>query len=104
MVLNSLNIKGPQNVLKKIKKSHCFVRQYKQQPRYSKRCVKGPLSKRPKMVFKTDYRLIQVKSIAECSHWSILHYIRPSFSYHLSFRPLFCVILSGRFIQVSLYD
>ena len=34
---------------------------------YSKTCVKRPLSKRPKMVFKTNYRLMQVKSIAECS-------------------------------------
>ena len=34
---------------------------------YSKTCVKWPLSKRPKMVSKTNYRLMQVKSIAECS-------------------------------------
>ena len=34
---------------------------------YSKTCVKRPLSKRPKMFFKTDYRLMQVKSIAEWS-------------------------------------
>ena len=32
--------------------------------------------RRPKLVFKTDYRLMQVKCIAECS-------FRPSFSYHL---------------------
>ena len=34
---------------------------------HSKICVKRPLSKSPIMAFKTDYRLIQVKSIAECS-------------------------------------
>ena len=34
--------------------------------RYSKTCVKRPLSKRY-IFFKTDYRLMQVKSIAECS-------------------------------------
>ena len=34
---------------------------------YSKTCVKQLLSKRPKLVFKTNYRLMQVKSIAECS-------------------------------------
>ena len=34
---------------------------------YSKTCVKRPLSKRPKLVFKTNYCLMQVKSIAECS-------------------------------------
>ena len=34
---------------------------------YSKTCVKRSLSKRPKMVSKTNYCLMQVKSIAECS-------------------------------------
>ena len=39
---------------------------------YSKTFVKRPLSKRPKMVSKTNYYLMQVKSIAECSKGSIL--------------------------------
>ena len=39
---------------------------------YSKTCVKRPLSERQKMVFKTNYRLMQVKSIAKCSKASIL--------------------------------
>ena len=39
---------------------------------YSKTCVKRPLSKRPKLVFKTNYRLMQVKSIAECSKHSAI--------------------------------
>ena len=47
---------------------------------YSKTCVKRPLSERPKMVFKADYRLMQVKSIAEYSKRSILQYLRPSFN------------------------
>ena len=34
---------------------------------YSKTCLKRPLKKRPKLVFKNVYRLMQVKSIAECS-------------------------------------
>ena len=34
---------------------------------YSKNCLEQPLSKRAKMVFKTNYCLMQVKSIAECS-------------------------------------
>ena len=55
------------------------------------------------MVSKTIYRLMQVKSIAECSKGSILQYFRPSLSYQLSFRPLFCLFLSGRFTQVLLY-
>ena len=39
---------------------------------YSKTRVKRPVSKRPKLVFKTNYRLMQVYSIAECSKGSIL--------------------------------
>ena len=34
---------------------------------YSKTCLKRPLQKDQKLAFKTDYRLMQVKSIAECS-------------------------------------
>ena len=41
--------------------------------------------------------VMQVKSIAECR--SILQYFRPSLSYQLSLRPLFCLFLSGRFTQ-----
>ena len=42
---------------------------------YSKICVKRPLSKRPEnLVFKDDYHLMQVESIAECSIGSILQY------------------------------
>ena len=45
------------------------------------------------MFFKTIYRLIQVKSIAECSKGSILQCFRPSLSYHLSLRSLICLFL-----------
>ena len=45
---------------------------------------------------------MHVKSIAECSKGSILQYFRPSLNYHLSFRSLFCLFLSGRFTQVLL--
>ena len=51
---------------------------------------------RPKMVFKTNYRLMLVKCIAECSKGSfcskgsILQYFRPSSGCHLSLRSLFC--------------
>ena len=67
-------------------------------------CVKQPLSKKlKKMVLKTNYRLMQVKSIAECSKGSILQYFWPSLIYHLALRSLFCSFLSGRFTQVLLY-
>ena len=71
--------------------------------KYNKTCVKRPLSKRPKSVFKTNYRLMQVKSITECSKWSILQYFRPSLRYQLLLRSLFCLFLSGRFTHILLY-
>ena len=49
------------------------------------------------LVLKTDYRLMQVKSIAE---ESLLQYFRPSLSYHLSLRPVFCLYLSDCLRQV----
>ena len=83
---------------------------------YALKCmVNGPLShtgkpalsghskRTPKMVFNTDYHLMQVKSIAECSNASILQYFWPSLSFHLSLRPLLCLFLSGRLRQVLLY-
>ena len=71
---------------------------------YSKTCVKRRPPKRPKIGFQDNYHLMQVKSIAECSKGSILQYFRPSLSYHLSLRSLFCLFLSGCFTQVLLYD
>ena len=50
---------------------------------YSKTCGKRPLVKMTKNWFSIDYRLMQVKSIAECSKGSILKYFRPSLTYHL---------------------
>ena len=67
-------------------------------------CKTANLSKRPKIVFKTNYRLVRVKSIAECSKGSILQYFQPSLSYQLSSRFLFCLFLSGRFTQILLLD
>ena len=46
---------------------------------------------------------MQVKRIADCSKRSILQYFRPSLSYHLSLRSLFCLFLSGCFTQDLLY-
>ena len=55
----------------------------------------GHYQKDQKLVFKTNYSLMQVKSIAE--------YFRPSLSYHVSLRSLFCLFLSGCFTQVLLH-
>ena len=70
---------------------------------YSKTCLKQPFKKKTKIGFKTNYCLMQVKSIAECPKGSILQYFRPSLSYHLSLRYLFCLFLSGRLRQGLLY-
>ena len=61
--------------------------------------ISGQSKRRPKLVFKTDYRSMHFKSIAECSKRSILQYFQPSLSYHLS---LFCLFLSGHLRQVLL--
>ena len=60
------------------------------------------------MTFKTAYCLMQVKSFTGQKYCrmlqkSILQYFRPSLSYHLPLRPLFCLFLSGRSRQVLLY-
>ena len=65
---------------------------------YSKTCVKRPLSKRQKIGFQD-----QLSLNAGQMYCRILQYFRPSLSYHLSFRSLFCLFLSGRFTQVLLY-
>ena len=60
---------------------------------YNQTCVKRPLSKRPKNSFQD-----QLSLNAGQKH-CILQYFRPSLSYHLSLRSLFCQYLSGRFTQ-----
>ena len=52
---------------------------------------------------KPIFHFIQLKSIAKCSKGSCLQYFRPSLSYQLSLRPLFCLFLSGSFTQALLY-
>ena len=42
----------------------------------------GHSQKDHKLIFKNNYHLMQVKSIAECSKGSIMQYFRPSLSYH----------------------
>ena len=68
---------------------------------YSKTCLisSGHSKRQPKLVFKTDYRLMQAKVLQNA-----LQYFWPSLSYHLSLRSLFCLFLSGRLRQVLLYN
>ena len=65
---------------------------------YSKTCVKRPLSKRPEIGFQD-----QLSPNAGQKYCRMLQYFRPSLSYHLSLRTLFCLFLSGRFTHVLLY-
>ena len=65
--------------------------------------LNGHFQKDQNLVSKTNYRLMQVKSIAESSKGSILQYFRPALSYYLSLRSLFCLFLSGRLRQNLLY-
>ena len=68
---------------------------------YSKTFLNNHSQREQKLVYKTN--LMQVKSIAECSKRSNMQYFRPSLSYHLSLRSLFCLFLSGHLRQVLLY-
>ena len=54
-------------------------------------CLKRPLKKNQNLVFYTDYRLMQVKSIAECSKGSIRQYFWIALSYHLSLRSFLSI-------------
>ena len=47
--------------------------------------------------------LMQVKSIAECSPWSILQYFWPALSDNSNWKPFFKFFLSDRLRQVLLY-
>ena len=69
--------------------------------KYSKTCVKRPLSKRPKIAFQC-----QISLNAGQKYWqkvprggAFLQYFRPSSSYHLSLRSLFW-LFSGRVTQI----
>ena len=82
---------------------------WNQVSRYSKTCVKRPLSKRLKIGLQDQLSLNagqkycrMLKSIAECSKGSILQYFWPALSCHLSLRSLFCLFSSDRFTQVLL--
>ena len=51
----------------------------------------------------TNGGLMKVKSIAECSPWSILQYFWPALSDNRSWKPILVFFLSGRLRQVLLY-
>ena len=69
---------------------------------YSKTCLKPSLKKKTKMGFQDWLSLNEGQKYSRMLKESILQYFRPSLSYHLSLRPLFCLILGGRLRQVKL--
>ena len=76
-----------------------IVGNHMSQLNYSKTCVKQSLSKRPQIGFQDQLLLNAGQNYCRM----ILQYFPPSLSYHLSFRSLFYLFLSGRFTQVLLY-
>ena len=68
---------------------------------YSKTCLRRPLKKKTKLFLKTDYRLMQVKSFAECYKHSamLLTFIKLP----LVIKIFVLSILSGRLRRVLLY-
>ena len=67
---------------------------------FSSLYIKRPLSKRQKFFFKTDYRLMQVKSVAECSKGAfcnILTFIKLAFVIKIFVFVYFWVAVLHRF-------
>ena len=69
----------------------------------SKTCLKQPIKKKTKKYFKDRLMLNAGQMYCRMLQESILQYFRPSLSYHMSLRPLFCLFLSGHLGQVLLY-
>ena len=65
--------------------------------------LSGHSKRRPKIGFQDRLPLNAGQKYCRMLHESILQYFRPSLSYHLSLRPLFCPFLTGRLGQVLLY-
>ena len=65
--------------------------------------LSGHLKQRPKIGFQDPLLLNTVQKYCRMLQESILQYFRPSLSYHLSLRPLFCLFLGDRLRQVLLY-
>ena len=70
---------------------------------YSKTCEKRPLRNRQIKILMTKGSLMKVKSIVECSPWSILLYHWPALINNWSLKPIFGLFESGHFTQVLLY-
>ena len=59
--------------------------------------------KTKKIGFQERYSLNAGQKYCRMLPWSILQYFWPALRYHMAFKPLFCLFLSGRFRPVSQY-
>ena len=66
--------------------------------------LSGHSKRRPKIVFQDRLSLNAGQKYCRMLQESILQYFRPSLSYNLSLRPLFCLFLSGYLRPVLLYN
>ena len=69
-----------------------------------KPALSGHSKRRPKIGFQDRLSLNDGQKYCRMLQESILQYFRPSLSYFLSLRLLFCQFLSGRLRQVLLYS
>ena len=70
---------------------------------YTVKPVLSGHSKRPKIGFQDHLSLNAGQKYCRMLQKSILQYFRPSLSYHVSLRSLFCLFLRGGLRQVLLY-
>ena len=68
-----------------------------------KPALSGHSKRRPKIDFEDQLSLNAGQKYCRMLQESILQYFRPSLSYHLSLRPLCCLMLRGYLRQVLLY-
>ena len=66
--------------------------------------LSGHSRTRPKIVFQDRLSLNAGQKYCTMLQESILQYFRPSLSYNLSLRPLFCLFLGCRLTQILLYS
>ena len=55
-------------------------------------------------ILMTNGSLMKLKSIAECSPWSILQYFWPALNDNWSWKPIFGLFEGGHFRQVLIYE
>ena len=65
--------------------------------------LSGHSKRRPKIGFHDQISLNADQKYCRMLQESILQYVRPSLSCHLSLRPLFCLCMSGPLRQILLY-